>query len=143
MNWPVVKSWGIVRPKHLVQTQSKRLSTGEELGLLADVAGAVGLDGVEIHEELLKSGHRQSPAHRHTRRIEIVYVLEGAPTVRLDGRDKILRSGEFVVFRPEEKKYHNIRNDTDHSCRLIVISFNGENDSVLYEPEQYNLFEDE
>lgn len=139
---PVCNTWGIIRPDRLGKVQSRRISTGEHLGLLADITGQSNIVGVEIHQEILPSEHRSSPPHRHTRRNEIIYVLEGNPTVRLDGRDKRMNAGEFVIFHPNDRKYHMIFNGSSQPAKLLVISFNSEDDKVYFMPEQLDMFGD-
>lgn len=139
----VAKTWGIIRPDRLKKIQSKRLSTGEQLGLLADVAGAADLDNIQIHQEILLPGRRSSPQHRHTHRIEIVFVLGGSPCVKLNFKSKRLKAGEFVVFSPRDNRYHMIFNDCEEKAKLLVISFDTEGDEVVYMPEQLELFEND
>lgn len=55
------------------------ISTGEPLGMVADLAELAGLRHLRIQHEILLPGRRSSSPHAHTMREEFLYILQGAP----------------------------------------------------------------
>ena len=51
---------------------------------------------------------------------EVFLVLEGRPTMVVDGVDHPLREGSFVRLDPEPKR--TVRNDSDAVARVLIVS---------------------
>jgi uncharacterized cupin superfamily protein len=51
---------------------------------------------------------------------EVFYVIEGAPTITVDGSDVQLGAGAFVRLDPEPLR--TVRNDGDETARVLIIS---------------------
>src|SRR5690349_17882359 len=114
---------------------ARRVSTDESLGNVADISEKTSLAHLRIHHEILPPGKRSSPPHRHTSREEIVYILEGAPTL-VEGMTKtILRSGDIAIFRPSDEQGHSIVNEGDADVRLLVASASPAKDEIIYDTE--------
>ncbi len=116
----------IATPSEITHTVSKRLSTGELLGTLANISEAVGIKNLSIHHEILPPGRRSSPPHRHSVKEEFVYVLSGNPSLWLDGEIFRLFPGNAVGFPAGEMVYHAIANLSATDARLLVIRTLGE-----------------
>jgi uncharacterized cupin superfamily protein len=78
--------------------------------------GSFGMNAVELPPG------ESIPEHDETERghEEVFLVLEGAPTMVIDGADHPLRPGSFVRLDPEPQRA--IRNDTDALARVLIIS---------------------
>ncbi|HEU5277700.1 MAG TPA: cupin domain-containing protein [Gaiellaceae bacterium] len=78
--------------------------------------GAFGMNAVELPPG------ESIPEHDETERDheEVFLVLEGSPTMVVDGADHPLRTGSFVRLDPEPKR--TVRNDTDSIARVLIIS---------------------
>ncbi|MGM4924503.1 cupin domain-containing protein [Tardiphaga sp. 804_B3_N1_9] len=131
-----LKRFGIVNPSFAKPIVSRRISTGEELGILANISGAANLKNLTIHQEILKPGRRSSPPHYHSIKEEIVYVVSGNPSVCIDGKHRQLSPGEFVGFPASVPRFHMIANYHDMDAVLIVISVDSDADTVSFEPEE-------
>jgi uncharacterized cupin superfamily protein len=110
----------IVNADELPRKDSKRLTTGELLGSLANLSQATGLTDLFVHHETLAPGHRSSPPHHHSQKEELVYVLEGTPSAWIDGEVKQLRPGDAVGFPAGVS--HMIFNRGSAAAKLIVVS---------------------
>lgn len=119
--------------------QSIRRSNGEVLGTLACISDPLGLHSVVIHHETLPGGHRSSPPHRHSLKEECVYVLEGSPSLWLDGEVFVLKPGDSVGFPPGGREYHMIFNPTDSEVKMLVIDTNREGDIVTFYEGEVSL----
>lgn len=51
---------------------------------------------------------------------EVFYVIEGSPTMTIDGVDHRLEPGTFVRLDPEPVR--RVRNDGDGTARVMIIS---------------------
>ena len=131
----VYRSSSIVHSELVEKVQSKRISTGEHLGIVSDLGKGLDIEGLRIHQEVLYPGRRSSPLHRHLSRWELVYVLSGTPSVRIKKEATILEEGELVSFSPKNNDYHMIFNDSDEIARLLVVSVGSDDDEVLYMPD--------
>ena len=60
--------------------------------------------------------------HDETRRDheEVFIVLEGSPTLVVDGADHPLRAGSFARLDPEPQR--TVRNDGDSVARVLIVS---------------------
>ena len=67
---------------------------------------------------LLKPGQAMGE-HGHAEVEETFYLMDGAPTMIVDGQDIRTRQGD--VFRLEPPERHDIRNDTNQTIRVIFI----------------------
>jgi uncharacterized cupin superfamily protein len=128
----------IANPSELTHTISKRLSTGELLGTLANVSEAVRIKNLSIHHEILPPGHRSSPPHRHSVKEEFVYMLSGNPSMWLDGEIFPLFPGNVVGFPAGGLGYHAITNLNTTDTWLLVISTVEESDSFALPSGTHN-----
>lgn len=123
---PVVYAPGPVPPSildiaSLSRSESRRTSTGEALGLLADISGPGGLSHLRVHHERLPAGRRSSPMHAHSAREEVVFVLSGrvelvTPSARLP-----LAEGQCACL-PAGGPPHSIENAGESVAELLVVS---------------------
>ena len=62
------------------------------------------------------------PEHDEAERAheELFLVLEGAPTIVIDGTDHPLRTGSFARLDPELTR--TVRNDGDSVARVLIVS---------------------
>lgn len=67
----------------------------------------------------LPGGEALAGSHRHAGTLEACFVLEGAPTVRLDGRAQQLGPGGLLVIPPGV--HHAYRNETANAARLLLL----------------------
>ena len=51
---------------------------------------------------------------------EVFYVIEGTPTITIDGVDHPLEAGAFVRLDPEPVR--TVRNDGDATARVMIVS---------------------
>lgn len=122
----------VVAVSALPTLTSLRRSTGEVLGTLACISEPLNLQSVVIHHETLPSGHRSSPPHRHSLKEECVYVLDGNPSVWIDGEVRVLQAGDCVGFPPGSREYHMLFNSTDRDAKMLVIDTQREGDTVTF-----------
>jgi uncharacterized cupin superfamily protein len=81
--------------------------------------GAVGWGGT-IYE--LRPGERICPYHWHVAEEEWLLVLSGAPTLREPDGEQVLRPWDVAVFRRGAVGAHEVRNDTDTTLQVLMLS---------------------
>lgn len=86
--------------------------------------------GVAIEE--LPPGKQSCPFHFHMLEEEHILVLEGECTLRLGEERLRFKAGDYAVFPAGEKTGHCLVNDTDKTCRYVVIGENNPNESCVY-----------
>jgi len=94
--------------------------------------GADGGDrlGCSLYE--LPAGKRSWPYHYHTANEEAIYVLDGTATLRLDGDEYALESGDYVPLPAGEDSAHQMINPGQEAVRYLVISTMDEPEVLCY-----------
>ena len=121
-----------VRLRDIPTVESRRVATGEVLGALRDVSEVAGLRHLRFHYEVLAVGRRSSPSHRHTTREEVVFVIQGTPTLLEGGERTLLQPNEIAVFLPDEGLMHSIVNESDAEVHLLVASAADMDDQIIF-----------
>jgi uncharacterized cupin superfamily protein/RimJ/RimL family protein N-acetyltransferase len=112
----------IVHWKDVLSADDSRYPNSEELHSIGSPLGkATGLHRIGVHHELLPPGRRTSFPHAEREEEELVYVIEGAPDVWLDGETHRLVPGDCVGFPAKTGIAHTFLNDTDEDVRLLVV----------------------
>jgi (S)-ureidoglycine aminohydrolase len=77
----------------------------------------------------------QIPEHDEIERDqeEVFFVLSGAPTLVVDGKDHLAPAGSFARLDPEHTR--TVRNDSDEPASILIASAPR---SSGYEPMQWN-----
>ena len=86
--------------------------------------------GASIWE--LQPGGSQFVYHFHHGSDELLVVLAGHPTVRMHDGDRQLAEGDVVSFPRGPEGGHRIRNDSDTTARVLIVSTNADPDVAEY-----------
>ena len=86
--------------------------------------------GVAIEE--LAPGKQTAPFHYHIFEEEHVYVLEGTPTLHLGHGTHRLKPGDYVCFPASQKAGHCLINESDTTCRYVILGENNPNEVSIY-----------
>lgn len=126
------------RPAHVVPAGSlPERDCGTLLG--RQLSRAAGARAVFVNQDRLLPGGVTSPAHWHTADEEIVFVLEGHPTLRqlVDGVElrTRLQPGDAAHFAPGRRIAHQVLNETDEDAVLLVIGTDDPQDVTVF-PER-------
>lgn len=112
----------IVHWKDVLSADDSRYPNSDELHSIGSPLGkATGLHRIGVHHEILPPGRRTSFPHAERDEEELVYVLEGAPDVWLDGETHSLAPGDCVGFPAKTGVAHTFLNDTNEDVRLLVV----------------------
>jgi uncharacterized cupin superfamily protein len=109
--WDDVPDWGGIGARRLVRPEGGSL-------------------GSSVWE--LQPGGSQFVYHFHHGSEELVVVLRGEPTIRLQDGDRTLREGDVVPLPPGPAGGHQIRNDTSEAVRVLIVSTNVRPDVAEY-----------
>lgn len=97
----------------------------------------IGLKNLGISYDYLPSGTRSAFPHAHTHEEEFVYVIQGHPTVWLDGFTKTIGPDEFAAYPSNTGLAHALINDTDKEVIYLCI---GETQEFPTEKISYPLW---
>jgi uncharacterized cupin superfamily protein len=78
------------------------------------------LIGAGLYE--IEPGNKLWPYHTHHLNEEWVIVLRGEPTVRTPEGEQVLKEGDVVCFPRGKDGAHQIINQTDSTCRVLMLS---------------------
>ena len=76
--------------------------------------------GASVYE--LPTGQRSFPAHFHHANEELLLVLSGRLTARIEGGEQELRAGDALLFRRGPAGLHQFVNRADEPVRFLVVS---------------------
>lgn len=85
----------------------------------------------------LDPGNLFCPYHLHHLEEELIFVIDGAITVRQNDEKKILNKGDLIFFKTGVA--HQILNHTDKPAKLLAISNKDANDICEY-PDSNKIY---
>lgn len=106
----------------------------ELLSIGSPFSKKLGMKKLGIHHEVLKPGRRTSWPHAESDEEEFAYVLEGSPSVWIDGELYPLWLGDAVAFPVESKVCHTFINNSDFDARLLVVGEATKKENKCYYP---------
>jgi uncharacterized cupin superfamily protein len=106
--------------------------SGEKYSLSGDISDNLGLKNVSVRHEILQPGRRASGTHTHSKKEEMIFVLEGTPTAVLNGQETLCSTGESFAFMPGNSNFHYVENRTLADVRILVISSVSEGDEAIF-----------
>lgn len=72
------------------------------------------------------------PLHSHEAEEELYFVLEGRPSVRTLRGTIECRPGDFIAFPTGERGTHQLRNDSDEPCLVLLVGANEAFETCFY-----------
>jgi uncharacterized cupin superfamily protein len=90
-----------------------------------------GLESFGVNLTCLQPGAVSALHHRHSRQDELIYVLEGEPTLVTDAGEVQLRPGMVAGF-PAAGTAHHLENRTDRECVILEVGDRTRGDEVSY-----------
>jgi uncharacterized cupin superfamily protein len=104
--------------------------TGEAYSLSALLT--LGLEDLFVHHEILPPGRRSSGRHAHTRREELIVVLDGRVRAWCGDAEVVLNPGDVMGFPPGRANAHYVENAGDGDASVLVIASTPGEDDVEY-----------
>lgn len=93
---------------------------------------AVGLRDFGVHLLTLAAGAWSSQRHWHSHEDELIYVLEGTPTLVTDEGETLLEPGDFAGFRAGSQNGHHVVNEAEEPAKLLVVGSRKPEDGAFY-----------
>lgn len=87
-------------------------------------------------------GASQFVYHFHHGSEEMLVVLRGTPTVRMQDGDRVLREGDVVPFPRGPTGGHQVRNDGAETARVLIVAANANPDVAEYDSGKLALIVD-
>lgn len=107
-------------------------STGEKFSLSAILNSIYEFKNIVISSEIIPPGRKSSSPHFHTKKEELVFVIDGNPTVHIGESCYQLKPGEFIGFPLDLHEKHYFENLTNQQCHILLISSNPTKDEINY-----------
>lgn len=115
------------RPSNYPEPFASRM-TGRVKHPLGDVFG---LKNFGVNLTRLRPGAASALHHRHSRQDEFIYVLEGEPTLFIDGREMQLRPGMIAGFAAGGRAHH-LENRSARDCVVLEVGDRTRGDEADY-----------
>jgi uncharacterized cupin superfamily protein len=106
----------------------------ELLSIGAPIGRLLGLQRIGIHIEVLPPGRRTSFPHAESTEEEFVWVIDGFPSVWIDGDLHDLIPGDAVAFPAGTTIAHTFINNGEAPARLVVIGETRRDDNRVFYP---------
>lgn len=116
------------KPSHYPREFAERVA-GRVKRPLGDVFG---LSNFGVNLTTLAPGAVSALNHAHSHQDEFIYVLEGAPTLRIGDREVALAPGMCSGFKAGTGLGHHIENRTDADVVYLEIGDRTPGDTVTY-----------
>jgi len=122
------------------EAPAKRKATNYPAPFAARVAGRLkrplgdlfGLQNFGVNLTRLEPGAISSVRHAHSKQDELVYILEGTPTLVTNAGETALRPGMCAGFRAGTGDAHHLINRSDHDVVYLEIGDRTKGDSAFY-----------
>lgn len=111
---------------------------GRYRGRSAEIGLPIGARKLGYRAVELPPGAHFCPLHSHNREEEVFYVLEGTPAVRTPRGSVRLRPGDFMAFPVGDRGAHQLLNDGDAACKLLLFGME-DPDEVCYYPDSRKI----
>ena len=100
--------------------------------LAAPLGKALGLTHFGVNHETIFPGGRSSLPHAHSDDEEFVFVMEGRPTLWVDGTVRELSAGDAVAFPAGSGIAHSFINDSGEPVKLLIVGEHSSEDRLSY-----------
>ena len=91
-----------------------------------------GLTNFGVNLTTLAPGAVSSLRHAHSRQDELVYILEGEPTLVTDAGEIVLRPGMTAGFKAGSLDAHHLVNRTQSDVVYLEVGDRTERDRIIY-----------
>lgn len=101
-----------------------------EVGLM------IGARKIGYRVSRIPPGKAFCPLHSHVIAEEFFYVIEGTPTIRTLRGSIACRPGDFVAFPTGRSGTHQLRNDSQEDCLVLLVGADDVNEVCFYPDSQ-------
>jgi uncharacterized cupin superfamily protein len=118
---------------NLAELELREWETGVRFGAeWGDVSRPLGGKKLGCGMWVLPPGKANVPYHYHLVNEEVVVVLGGEPSIRLDDEEYQLEAGDIIALPPGAKDAHQFLNRTDRPANLLMASTLLSRDVAVY-----------
>ncbi len=124
-----------IRPSIYPEPFASRIG-GREKRPLGDLFG---LTNFGVNLTRLPPGGASALRHAHSRQDELIYILEGSPTLVTDAGETLLRPGMCAGFKAGTGDAHHMVNRTESDVSYLEIGDRSTGDKVSYPDDDLQL----
>lgn len=118
---------------NLAELSLREFGTGVRFGAeWGDVSRPLGGKKLGCGMWIVPPGKANVPYHYHLVIEELVVVLGGEPSIRLDGAEYALKAGDLVALPPGADSAHQVLNRTNRPVNLLMASTMPARDIAVY-----------
>jgi uncharacterized cupin superfamily protein len=111
---------------------------GRYRGEDAEIGFMIGARRLGYRAVRLPAGARYCPMHAHDREEEVFWVIEGEPSIRTPRGTLRLRAGDVMAFPAGDRGTHQLLNESDAPCTVMLLGMN-EPDEIAYYPDSQKV----
>ncbi|MDE2571266.1 MAG: cupin domain-containing protein [bacterium] len=109
-------------------------------GSAAEIGTYIGAHSLGYHLVKLPPGKAWCPLHWHEGDEEMFFMMEGTATLRTPRGEYAVRRGDFIAFPAGPAGAHQLRNDGDADCTVLMLADNADGEEVCHYPDSRKVF---
>jgi uncharacterized cupin superfamily protein len=102
-----------------------------------------GSNKIYINIDRISPGSKSAKYHSHTKQEEFFIILSGYGTLRIDGKEYLVKKGDFVSKPAGKGIAHQFTNTGDEVLEILDVGTKEEGDIAYYPDEEVYYFSDE
>lgn len=118
--------------KDIAEQPMHSTRTGEKFSLAKSLSGAAALADLLVHHETLLPGTKASSPHYHTKKEELIFVLDGVASIWINHVFTSIHPGMVAAFPAGEQFAHAVFNNSDQPIVFLSIGNNPIDDETIY-----------
>lgn len=103
---------------------------------------ATGSEKIYINIDRILPGSKSSKYHSHTKQEEFFLILSGYGTLRIDGKENLIKKGDFIAKPAGKDIAHQFINTGDEALEILDIGTKEQGDVVYYPDEDVYYLKD-
>ncbi|TAM77517.1 cupin domain-containing protein [bacterium] len=108
-------------------------------GACAEIGRLVGAQTLGYRLVRLPAGKTWVPLHWHQEDEELYFVVDGEATLRTTRGEYAVRRGDFIAFPAGPGGAHQLRNDGEHFCTILMLAGNAGGGDVCCYPDSHKV----
>ncbi|ABX42527.1 cupin domain-containing protein [Lachnoclostridium phytofermentans] len=102
-----------------------------------------GSDKLYVNIDRISPGAKSAKYHSHTKQEEFFIILSGYGTLRIDGKEYLVKKGDFVSKPAGKGIAHQFINTGEEVLEILDVGTKEEGDIAYYPDEEIYYFSDE
>ena len=96
---------------------------------------AAGSEKIYINIDRILPGAKSAKYHSHTKQEEFIMIISGCGTLRMDGKEYLIKKGDFIAKTAGKNIAHQFINTGNETLEILDVGTKEEGDMAYYPDE--------